>query len=354
MKRGASHDDQRGARPRTRPRLKETPRTPIDHHNHGLPRFGHTFAYLPIDLLRTITAYLPTDGRVATNGVSRGWHRAATLLLCKVGSFDLAVVASAPPHLRVQISTGIIQTNPSPQRIAELFPNLKSLTYYPAMRGTPATQAWPPRLTYLKLWYNFDHLLGTYRIPVTVTSLHLGHWFNQPLHIDELPLRLQKLQMSYIFNRPIARDVLRAPLNELHLGTNFNQALGVKVLPEGLIHLTISVFFNQDLDKSLARFVLPQSLKRLTFLGRIYHKIPPGVLPAGLTHLTFSGGLHHDIEAGVLPAGLTHLTIDWAYPRVYRHVVVPSPEIKFDIPFNIIIYHPTNRSRLKIDYERAR
>jgi len=118
----------------------------------------------------------------------------------------------------------------------------------------------------------------------------------------------------------IPRDVKTIAFNSDYSASKFNKKIQKYLLPNSLLRLTFSDKFNQIIEVD----VLPQSLKHLTFGDNFNKRIKTNVLPKTLTHLEFGYEFNQIVKINVFPNTLTHLDFGYKFNQIIEKGVLPQ------------------------------
>lgn len=185
--------------------------------------------------------------------------------------------------------------------------------------------------------------------PESLESLCLGFGFNQPINHGVLPQKLIKLKFGQHsqFMQSLKPGVLPDSLMKLSFKHHYLR-LENNVLPESLVHLKareswfVLLMEPYVFPKKLVRLsilsddyshynekhtiILPKTITHLTFITRC-GKIKPlnkYIFPESLLCLKFIGPFNQPIKKNVLPKSLTHLEFGCHYPHLIDKDILPT------------------------------
>lgn len=140
-----------------------------------------------------------------------------------------------------------------------------------------------------------------------------------------------------VFNKKFNKNLLNIPddvktitFNRDYSPSKFNKKIQKYILPNSLLRLTLSEKFNQIIEVD----VLPQSLKHLTFGDNFNKKIKTNVLPKTLTHLEFGYDFNQIIKINVLPNTLIYLDFGHEFNQIIEKDVLAQSLVYLHLGHN--------------------
>jgi len=144
-------------------------------------------------------------------------------------------------------------------------------------------------------------------------------------------------------------NIIQKLISVLPYRNMINQSSKQVILPNSLTSLTFSKYCNQNIkndtqtgnltfyyksDKSLIKFIVPNSLEFLTF-GDTFNQ-PIDILPNSLKSLTFGNNFNQPIKKNILPNGLKFLTFGFYFNQPFTEGTLPNSliSLSFGVCFN--------------------